>query len=211
MSLADIRRDYCNHQSDLSELGDDPFQIFDDWLQSAIDAGIPDPTAMTVATVDNSGQPSQRIVLLKDVSQGGFVFYTNLESRKAIELEHNNKISLHFPWHYMERQVKICGTAERVSVADATKYFLSRPKGSQLAAWASAQSRPVSSRQMLLQKLEETRQRFSQGNLTLPKFWGGFRVIPHEIEFWQGGPDRLHNRISFSQAQGQWTKQRLMP
>ncbi|MCC2604748.1 pyridoxamine 5'-phosphate oxidase [Planctobacterium marinum] len=211
MSLADIRRDYCNNQSDLSELGEDPFQIFELWLQNAIDAGIPDPTAMTVATVDSSGQPSQRIVLLKDVSTDGFVFYTNLESRKAQELSHNNKISLHFPWHYMERQVKICGVAEKVGIAEATKYFLSRPKGSQLAAWASAQSRPVSSRQMLLQKLEETKQRFSKGDLTLPKFWGGYRVKAHEIEFWQGGADRLHNRICFNLVDGNWQKQRLMP
>lgn len=211
MSLADIRRDYCNHKTDLSELGDDPYPIFNDWLQNAIDAGIPDPTAMTVATVDASGQPSQRIVLLKDVSEAGFVFYTNLESKKAQDLAGNDKISLHFPWHYMERQVKICGTAQQVSAAEASKYFLSRPKGSQLAAWASAQSRPISSRQMLLQKLEETRQRFAQGNLTLPKFWGGYRVVPHEIEFWQGGPDRLHNRICFTQEQGLWQKQRLMP
>ena len=211
MSLSDIRRDYTQNHTDLSELGDDPFDVFDDWLKAAIEAKIPDPTAMTVATVDVSGQPSQRIVLLKDVSKQGFVFYTNLESRKAQELDINNKISLHFPWHYMERQVKICGVAEKVSVAEATKYFLSRPEGSQLAAWASEQSRPISSRQMLLQKLQETRARFAKGDISLPKFWGGFRVIPHEIEFWQGGPDRLHNRIEFSLESGTWQKQRLMP
>lgn len=211
MSLSDIRREYCHNDSDLSELGDDPFGIFDAWLKDAIDVGLQDPTAMTVATVDANGQPSQRIVLLKDVSDQGFVFYTNLESRKAQELTKNNKVSLHFPWHYMERQVKICGVAEKVSVAQATKYFLSRPEGSKLAAWASAQSRPVSSRQLLMQKLQETKSRFANGDLSLPKFWGGYRVVPHEIEFWQGGADRLHNRIEFKRDDNGWYKQRLMP
>lgn len=211
MSLSDLRRDYTKNESDLSELGDDPFEIFNDWLQNAIDAELPDPTAMTVATVDEQGQPSQRIVLLKDVNDQGFVFYTNLESRKAKELDGNNKISLHFPWHHMERQVKVCGVAQKVSIAEATKYFLSRPEGSQLAAWASQQSRPVSSRQMLMQKLQETKARFAKGDISLPKFWGGYCVVPHEIEFWQGGPDRLHNRICFSLVDGNWQKQRLMP
>ena len=211
MSLSDLRRDYTHNQTDLSELGDDPFVIFNDWLQHAIDAELPDPTAMTVATVDADGQPSQRIVLLKDATEKGFVFYTNLESRKAKEIAGNNKVSLHFPWHFLERQVKIAGTAEPVSIAEATKYFLSRPKGSQLAAWASAQSRPVSSRQMLMEKLAETKARFAKGDISLPRFWGGFRVIPHEIEFWQGGPDRLHNRICYTLDGQQWQKQRLMP
>lgn len=211
MSLADIRRNYTHNLTDLSELGDDPFAIFDEWLKVAIDAELPDPTAMTVATVDASGQPSQRIVLLKDVSEQGFVFYTNLESRKAQDISVNNKISLHFPWHHLERQVKVCGVAQQVSVAEATKYFLSRPQGSQLAAWASQQSRPVSSRQMLMQKLQETKARFAKGEISLPKFWGGYRVVPHEIEFWQGGPDRMHNRICFNLEQNVWHKQRLMP
>ena len=211
MSLSDLRRDYTHHDSDLSELGNNPFQVFELWLQNAIDAGLPDPTAMTIATVDADGQPSQRIVLLKDFSEEGFVFYTNLESRKARELGQNNKISLHFPWHHMERQVKVCGTAYSVSTTEAAKYFLSRPKGSQLAAWASAQSRPVSSRQMLLQKLSEMKAKFEQGDMSLPKFWGGFRVVPHEIEFWQGGPDRLHNRMCYERQQNSWQKQRLMP
>lgn len=211
MAISDIRRDYINNQTDLSELGDDPYLIFQDWLKDAVKAELRDPTAMTVATVDNSGQPSQRIVLLKDVSNEGFVFYTNLESRKAQELSTNNKVSLHFPWHPLERQVKICGTAHPVSVAEATRYFLSRPKGSQLAAWASNQSKPISSRQLLMQKFEETKQRFAKGDISFPKFWGGYRVVPHEIEFWQGGPDRLHNRIQFDLVDDTWHKQRLMP
>lgn len=210
--VSQIRSDYTMDTLDLDKLDPDPFKQFQIWLQDVINAKIKDPTAMTVATVDSEGQPSQRIVLLKDVTSEGFVFYTNLESRKSKELEHNPKVSLHFPWHPIERQVKICGTASRVSTAEATKYFLSRPKGSQLAAWASQQSRPISTRQMLMQKLDEVKQRFADGDISLPKFWGGFRVVPHEIEFWQGGSDRLHDRFVYSkQSDGQWVIQRLMP
>jgi pyridoxamine 5'-phosphate oxidase len=210
--VSHLRRDYTLDTLDFDKLKQDPLEQFDIWLQDAINAQINDPTAMTIATVDPAGQPSQRIVLLKDVSQSGFVFYTNLESRKANELSHNPKISLHFPWHAMERQVKVCGEAKQVSAADAAKYFLSRPKGSQLAAWASQQSKPVSTRQMLMQKLDEVKKRFADGDITLPKFWGGYRVIPHEIEFWQGGKDRLHDRFVYQkQPDGQWHIQRLMP
>ncbi len=211
-SIKDIRRDYVQGRLDADSLNPDPFSQFNAWLDDAIAAGLPDPTAMTVATVDGQGQPSQRIVLLKHLDENGFVFYTNLESRKATELEANPKISLHFPWHPLERQVKVCGVAKQVSIAEATAYFLSRPKGSQLAAWTSQQSRPISTRQMLMQKFEETKQRFASGNISLPKFWGGFRIVPHEIEFWQGGEHRLHDRFQYSkQEDGSWSIQRLMP
>lgn len=210
--VSHLRRDYTMDTLDIDKLKADPFEQFQLWLQDVIDAEIRDPTAMTVATVDESGQPSQRIVLLKDISESGFVFYTNLESRKANELATNPKISLHFPWHALERQVKVCGVVSKVSTAEAAKYFLSRPKGSQLAAWASQQSKPISTRQMLMQKLDEVKQRFAEGEMTLPKFWGGYRVIPHEIEFWQGGPDRLHDRFVYQKTDaGEWHIQRLMP
>ncbi|XOV78452.1 MAG: pyridoxamine 5'-phosphate oxidase [Aestuariibacter sp.] len=210
--VSHLRRDYILDTLDFDKLKPDPFEQFEIWLQDAIKAEIKDPTAMTVATVDATGQPSQRIVLLKDVSQSGFVFYTNLESRKANELNLNPRISLHFPWHVMERQVKVCGEATKVTTAEAAKYFLSRPKGSQLAAWASQQSKPISTRQMLMQKLDEVKQRFAEGEMSLPKFWGGYRVIPHEIEFWQGGKDRLHDRFVYQkQPNGDWQIQRLMP
>ena len=211
-SLQDIRREYRQGELSRADLNDDPLKQFDIWLKDAIDAKLPDPTAMTIATVAADGQPSQRIVLLKDVSDGGFVFYTNLGSRKAEELKHNQKISLHFPWHYLERQVKVCGVASQLSTAEVANYFMTRPKESQLAAWASQQSKPISTRQMLMSKFEEVKKKFSAGEVPLPSFWGGYRVIPHEIEFWQGGENRLHNRFVYSKnAQQGWQIERLMP
>ena len=174
MKIADIRRSYSMDKLDLDKLNADPFLQFEGWLKDAVAAELPDPTAMCVATVDASGQPSQRLVLLKDVSSKGFVFYTNLGSRKASELEQNPKVCLHFPWHPLERQVIVYGTAERVPTSQVMSYFLSRPKESQLAAWASEQSRPVSTRQVLMQKFAEIKHKFEQGEVPVPSFWGGF-------------------------------------
>lgn len=211
-SLQGIRREYCQRELSRSDLDANPIKQFDRWLQDAVDAKLPDPTAMTIATVSADGQPSQRIVLLKDVSQDSFVFYTNLGSRKAQELEHNNKISLHFPWHILERQVKVCGIAKPLSKTEVASYFFSRPRESQLAAWASKQSKPISTRQALMSKFEEIKQKFAHGDVSMPSFWGGYRVIPHEIEFWQGGEHRLHNRFVYSKRDiGEWDIDRLMP
>lgn len=212
LSLENYRREYLQGGLNEADLAADPFEQFARWMEQVIKSGIPDPNAMTVATVDASGQPSQRIVLLKQADSRGFVFYTNLNSRKAQELKNNPKISLHFPWYLLERQVKVCGVAEQLSSADALKYFLSRPRESQLAAWASQQSRPISSRQLLMQQFERMKNKFSKGEIPLPDFWGGFRVKPHEIEFWQGGAHRLHDRFQYRlQADGQWAIQRLEP
>ncbi len=214
-SIQDFRREYVQSELRRSDLASDPIDQFEVWLKDTIDSGIPDPTAMTIATVSSDGQPSQRIVLLKNVDQQGFVFYTNLGSRKALELAGNNKISLHFPWHFMERQVKVAGIAIPLSKTDVAKYFLSRPKESQLAAWASQQSKPISTRQMLMGKFEEMKKKFAAGNIPLPSFWGGYRVVPHEVEFWQGGEHRLHNRFVYTRskddAESNWQIQRLMP
>jgi pyridoxamine 5'-phosphate oxidase len=212
MKIADIRRSYSMDKLDLDKLNADPFLQFEGWLKDAVAAELPDPTAMCVATVDASGQPSQRLVLLKDVSSKGFVFYTNLGSRKASELEHNPKVCLHFPWHPLERQVIVYGTAERVPTSQVMSYFLSRPKESQLAAWASEQSRPVSTRQALMQKFAEIKHKFEQGEVPVPSFWGGFLVKPHQIEFWQGGEHRLHDRFMYKQqADSSWAIERLCP
>ncbi|WP_127020533.1 pyridoxamine 5'-phosphate oxidase [Rheinheimera mangrovi] len=212
MKIADIRRSYTMDKLDLDKLNADPFLQFEAWLKDAVAAELPDPTAMCVATVDASGQPSQRLVLLKDVSGQGFVFYTNLGSRKASELEQNPKVSLHFPWHPLERQVIVYGTAERVPTSQVMSYFLSRPKESQLAAWASEQSRPVSTRQVLMQKFAEIKHKFEQGEVPVPSFWGGFLVKPHQIEFWQGGEHRLHDRFMYKQqADSSWAIERLCP
>ncbi|MCC5827079.1 pyridoxamine 5'-phosphate oxidase [Alkalimonas sp.] len=212
MKIDAIRRSYTKDKLDLDKLHADPIQQFERWLKDAVAAELPDPTAMCVATVDASGQPSQRLVLLKDVSADGFVFYTNLGSRKATELAANPKVSLHFPWHPLERQVIVYGTAERVPSSQVVKYFLSRPKESQLAAWASEQSRPISTRQALMQKFAEIKHKFEHGEVPLPSFWGGFLVRPHQIEFWQGGEHRLHDRFLYrQQSDTNWQIERLCP
>ncbi|AXR07200.1 pyridoxamine 5'-phosphate oxidase [Salinimonas sediminis] len=212
MAISDMRRQYAMGTLEEASLTAHPITLFSRWLDEAIAAGIPDPTAMTVASVDATGQPSQRIVLLKDVGEQGFVFYTNLGSRKARELSSNPKVSLHFPWFFMERQVRICGTASKLSLKQNAEYFFSRPKDSQLAAFASRQSQPISSRQLLLTQFAQLKQKFADRTLPVPDFWGGFLVAPHQIEFWQGGEDRLHDRFEYNKdAQGNWSTQRLMP
>lgn len=212
MDIDHLRREYLKGGLHRENLLDEPIAQFKVWLKQAIDAGMDDPTAMTVATVSADGQPSQRIVLLKHVDERGFVFYTNFGSRKARELGENPKVSIHFPWHAMERQVKVCGVAEKISTAESLKYFISRPKESQLAAWASEQSRPVSSRQLLMQQFNAMKDKFSKGEVPLPDFWGGFRIKPHQIEFWQGGANRLHDRFEYTQDEtGDWNIERLAP
>ncbi|MEZ5524498.1 MAG: pyridoxamine 5'-phosphate oxidase [Pseudomonadales bacterium] len=212
MDIDHIRREYLHGGLTRENLKDDPIDQFQFWLQQAVDAQVQDPTAMSIATVSADGQPSQRIVLLKGCDERGFVFYTNQESRKAQEIAGNNKVSLHFAWLELDRQVKICGTAEKVGAKESLKYFLSRPKESQLAAWASEQSRPVSSRQLLEQQFARMKQKFHEGEIPLPSFWGGYRVKPHQIEFWQGGAMRLHDRFQFMlQPDGGWEVRRLAP
>lgn len=212
LKLEDFRREYTQGGLDKSDLDDNPLIQFGRWMDQTIKSGIPDPNAMTVATVDATGQPSQRIVLLKNLDDKGFVFYTNLRSRKAQDLKQNPKISLHFPWYFLERQVKVCGLAEPLSTTEVLKYFISRPRESQLGAWASQQSRPISSRELLMKQFETMKNKFSNGDIPLPDFWGGYRVKPHQIEFWQGGIHRLHDRFQYNlQADGRWTIQRLEP
>ena len=211
-SISDIRRDYTLAGLDVDDLTDEPFALFERWLQNAVDANLADPTAMTVATVDKEGQPSQRIVLLKDFNETGFVFYTNTGSKKAQDLSHNSKISLHFPWHMLDRQVKVLGVAQKLGSEEVAKYFMSRPKPSQVAAWASAQSRPIDSKQLLMQKFSEATAKFAEGQVPLPSFWGGYRIVPIQIEFWQGGEHRLHDRFVYTKtSKGHWQTERLMP
>ncbi|QJR82100.1 pyridoxamine 5'-phosphate oxidase [Alteromonas pelagimontana] len=212
MAISDMRRQYSMGSLTEKQLTPHPLTLFKMWLQDAIDAGIPDPTAMTVATVAANGQPSQRIVLLKDVTEEGFVFYTNLGSRKAQEIAANPKVALHFPWFFMERQVRICGTAEKLSAAENARYFFSRPKDSQLAAYASKQSQPISTRELLMTQFHQLKEKFANKSLPVPDFWGGFRIKPHQVEFWQGGEDRLHDRFEYNvDDAGNWQTQRLMP
>jgi len=161
--------------------------------------------------VSAEGKPWQRMVLLKDFDQRGFVFYTNLGSRKAKEIDANAQVSLHFPWLQLDRQVIVGGRAERLSTVDVMKYFLSRPKGSQLAAWASKQSSRINSRQALETQFAQIKEKFAEGEIPLPDFWGGFRVVPEEIEFWQGGEQRLHDRFCYKRENDQWDIARLSP
>ncbi|MFA0476849.1 pyridoxamine 5'-phosphate oxidase [Vibrio breoganii] len=212
MKLTDIRRDYTLGGLRRKDLKANPVDQFNLWLEQAVEAKLTDPTAMTVATVDERGQPYQRIVLLKSLDDRGFVFYTNLGSRKAIQLKENNRISLHFPWHPLERQVHVTGVAEKLTAAENFKYFTSRPKESQLAAIASKQSSRISARGILEGKFLELKKKFADGEIPMPSFWGGYRVKVESIEFWQGGANRLHDRFIYTaDDKAEWEIERLAP
>ena len=212
MNLEEFRRDYLQGGLSRNELPDDPMQLFAAWQQQAIASAILDPTAMVLATVSEDHQPSQRIVLLKSFDARGLVFFTNYSSRKAREIAANQQVGVLFPWHVLERQVKICGHAEKISLLESARYFATRPRESQLAAWASQQSTALTSRKFLLSQLEAMRRKFHSGEVPLPDFWGGYRVVPQEIEFWQGGSNRLHDRFRYSLLQnGLWEISRLAP
>ena len=211
MSLEENRREYDYGKLSRESLLDNPFDQFTLWMNQAIEAKVQDPTAMSVATVNSQGKPWQRMVLLKGFNEQGFVFYTNLGSRKAKEIENNAQVSLHFPWLQLDRQVIVGGRAERLSTGEVIKYFLSRPRDSQLAAWASKQSSHIHSRQALETQFAQIKQKFAKGEIPLPDFWGGYRVVPEEIEFWQGGESRLHDRFCFKRDDDEWSIARLSP
>lgn len=210
-TIAHLRREYTRGGLRHKDLPDDPIALFEQWLSQACEAKLPDPTAMTVATVDEQGQPWQRIVLLKHYDAQGMVFYTNLGSRKALQLAHNPRISLHFPWHYLERQVMVLGEVEKLSPLEVLKYFHSRPRDSQIGAWVSKQSSRISARGILEGKFLELKQKFQQGEVPLPSFWGGYRVKFHTMEFWQGGEHRLHDRFIYQRDHDGWKIDRLAP
>ncbi len=213
MDLQSIRREYSLGGLEEKDLSDSPFEQFGRWFNDAQEAGFSlDVSAMTVATVSAAGQPSQRMVLLKQFDDKGFVFYTNLESRKAREIAANSKVCLHFPWHPIERQVIVYGEAELLSAEDAKRYFQSRPRPSQIAAWASKQSQKVASRELLEDRFKATEMQYQSGEIPLPSFWGGYRVVPHQIEFWQGRRSRLHDRLVYKrQGEKKWAIERLQP
>jgi pyridoxamine 5'-phosphate oxidase len=209
--LGDLRREYRNEPLGRHELDEDPFVQFDRWFAQAEQTETIDANAMSVSSVAEDGQPSVRMVLLKYYGRDGFVFYTNLGSRKAGEITGNPRVALLFYWPGLHRQIKILGRAERTTVAEDTKYFLSRPRDSQLGAWVSRQSSVISARSVLENKFAEMKERFANGEVPLPSFWGGYRVAPHSIEFWQGRESRLHDRFRYLREGQGWTVSRLAP
>lgn len=211
-SIADIRRDYSLKTLLETEVADNPFLQFGDWWQQAIESEIDEVNAMTLATASLEGVPSARIVLLKAYDEKGFVFFTNYESAKGQELAENPKASLLFFWKELERQVRITGLVEKVSTAENDEYFLSRPTGSQVGAWASPQSHVIENRSWLENRVKELDAKFKTEPLTRPAHWGGYRVKPVIIEFWQGRSSRLHDRIQYTlQDNGGWKIERLAP
>ena len=207
-----MRRHYDLARLTRESLNADPIVQFESWLAEAVRDQVIEPNAMTLATATRDGRPLVRTVLLKALDQRGFVFFTNLESRKAAHIAENPHVSLVFPWLALERQVIVTGTATKISMAETLKYFLTRPRESQIAAWASQQSRAISSRKVLEMEWAKLKEKFSAGDVPLPSFWGGFRVQPQTIEFWQGGPHRLHDRFQYTRTDGDvWTLERLAP
>lgn len=212
MDIHALREDYKQGELRRKDLHDDPFKQFEKWFQQACNAELLEPNAMTLSTVSEQGQPFMRTVLLKYFDNNGFVFFTNYESRKAQQIGANPNVSILFTWLPLQRQVHITGTAEKVSTTESLQYFTSRPRGSQLGAWTSQQSSVISSRQLLLMQFEQIKSKFLDGEIPLPDFWGGYRVVPTSFEFWQGCTNRLHDRFLYTPQEDQsWQIQRLAP
>ena len=211
MDLTFIRQGYNNNGLDKEDLHADPIVQFETWFEQVKEAE-PIPTAMSLSTVNNNGEPTLRTVLLKLFDKKGFVFFTNYKSRKADHIIDNPNVAVLFNWVALERQVSITGVAEKIKTKESIKYFMSRPRGSQLGAWVSDQSSVLSSRKILELKLKEMKRKFSDGEIPLPDFWGGYRIIPKTFEFWQGRPNRLHDRFIYSKLSNEiWEIDRIAP
>ncbi|HEX6053646.1 MAG TPA: pyridoxamine 5'-phosphate oxidase [Gemmatimonadaceae bacterium] len=211
LDLAALRRDYALASLTETDVNADPIRQFEAWFADAIAAQVLEPNAMTLATATTDGVPSARIVLLKGVDGGGFVFFTDYRSRKGAELAENPLAALVFLWKEIERQVRVSGAVSRVTVAESEAYFRSRPLGSRLGAWVSHQSSVLASRAEIEERWQTVSERFADGDVPLPPHWGGYRVVPDEIEFWQGRPNRLHDRLRYERTPSGWTIARLSP
>jgi len=212
MDIKKLRKEYASPLLSREMLDPDPLRQFEQWFSEACKAELPEPNAMSLATVAADGQPTLRTVLLKLFDHNGFVFFTNYSSRKAQQIAENQQVALLFPWITLARQVAITGVAEKVSVSESARYFASRPRDSQLGAWISQQSSVLSSRQLLMMELDKIKTKFLNGEIPLPDFWGGYRVRPASIEFWQGQTSRLHDRFLYiHQDDGSWSMERLAP
>ncbi|CAA9386994.1 MAG: Pyridoxamine 5'-phosphate oxidase [uncultured Phycisphaerae bacterium] len=208
----DLRIDYARGKLEDADAAADAFEQFRRWFADVQDAKLPEPNAMTLATADAGGVPSARVVLLKGFDERGFAFFTNYASRKATELDANPRAALCFYWQPLERQVRVEGAVERVSREESEAYFRTRPPSAQLGAWVSRQSRPIASRAELEQREQALREQFAGREVPLPEFWGGYRLVPQRVEFWQGRPSRLHDRLLYTRAaDGSWSRQRLSP
>ena len=215
MDLSGLREEYGRGGLDLPDLAADPIAMFETWLGQAVDGGVHEPNAMVLATATPDGRPSSRVVLLKGVGVDGFVFFTNHGSRKGGELAVNPQCALLFPWHPLERQVRVEGVASVLSDAEVEAYFHSRPRGAQLGAWASEQSQPVASRGALAASYAAVEDRFGRDEegdeVPVPPHWGGYRVVPEVVEFWQGRPSRMHDRLVYRREGSGWAVERLAP
>ena len=212
MNLADLRRDYARAALDERSVDPDPVRQLTSWLDDAVRAELLEPSAMTLATATPAGRPSARVVLLKGVSEQGLVFFTDSRSRKGTELAQNPGAALVFWWGELERQVRVTGSVTRIEAAESDAYYGSRPLGSRLSAWASHQSQVVTDRAALEAEWEAASRRFPDGQVPRPPYWGGFRVAPEEFEFWQGRPNRLHDRLHYRRNRdGAWLIERMSP
>ena len=211
LSIFDLRKDFKKGTLDEHDVERSPFDQFNKWFKEAISSEIPEVNAMTLATASKSGRPSVRTVLLKQYDDKGFVFFTNYESKKAKDISENPQAAVLFFWEPLERQIRISGSIEKITVAESFEYFHSRPIDSQLGAWASQQSSVISARALLEKAFGEMLEKFKNGKIPLPPFWGGYRIIPDEFEYWQGRANRLHDRILYKSNNGVWTIQRLAP